>query len=580
MAITTPLGDDALLLRGFQGADGISQLFRFDIDMLSTDEAIDLEAVVGKKATLRLTLADESERYFNGVVSTFSQGSRDGNFTNYRAELVPWLWLLTRKADCRIFQHKTVPQIIEAVFAAGGYQDYSMKALVGPFPEREYCVQYRETDFNFVSRLMEEEGIYYFFQHENGTHTMMLANTPDGHPECPDQAVARYHTTGQGRREEDVIDLWQVAQDLRPGRYTLNDFNFEDPYASLIAQASSKDNFEVYDYPGEYARQPEGQRLSRIRLEECDTPRTYIRAASDCRAFSSGFKFKLADHYRGDANKPYVLTRVQHTGTQPGNYRSTSAADSAGSIYRNLFECIPFSTPFRPSRVTPKPIVQGTQTAIVVGPKGEEIYTDKYGRVKVQFHWDRVGQRNENSSCWIRVSQPWAGKNWGTVSIPRIGQEVVVDFLEGDPDKPLIIGRVYNADQMPPYTLPSGADLMGFKSNSTKGGGGYNEIVIKDGKAGELIRIHAQKDMDTTVLNNDTQHVVVDRTIQVDGKHNETVKKEIVVKSSEDQIYMEASTQITLVVGESSLFMDKSGNIVLKGKHVTVIGSDMIDLNP
>jgi type VI secretion system secreted protein VgrG len=545
-AISTPLGEDKLLLRGFQGQEGISQLFRFNLDLLSTDDSIGLETLVGKNVTVKVKLADESERYFNGIVSTFTQNSRDQNLTSYQAEFVPWLWLLTRTADCRIFQHQTVPEIIQAVFSQHGFRDYDMK-LAGWFIEREYCVQYRESSFNFVSRLMEEEGIYYFFKHDDGKHTLVLADTPDGHPDCPHQSSARYHDTGRGQRHEDVINRLNVAQELRPSQYTLNDFNFEHPSATMIAQVTSKKDFEVYDYPGEYLRQPVGQQLARIRLEECETPQIYVHGGGDCRAFTSGYKFTLTDHYRQDMNKPYVLTRIRHFATLPGDFRSSSGADAADSIYQNTFECIPFSTPFRPARVTPKPIVQGSQTAFVVGEKGEEIYTDKYGRVKVQFHWDRLGKHDQNSSCWIRVSQNWAGKGWGWISIPRIGHEVVVDFLEGDPDRPLITGRVYNAEEMPPYELPKHGDMMGFKSNTTKGGGGYNEIVSRDVKGQELIRTHAQKDIETV---------------------------------AEDHIEVTAGTYIKLVVGKSSLYMDKDGIINLEGVHVTVKGSDWIDLNP
>lgn len=529
LAIATPLGEDVLLLRGFEGDESISSLFRFDLDLLSTDDGLDLDAVVGKGATVRLTLADGEQRYFSGIISKFSQGGRDQTFTSYHAELVPWLWLLGRTANCRIFQRKTVPEIIGTILNERNFKGLWRESLHGPFKERDYCVQYRETDLNFLSRLMEEEGIYYFFAHENGKHTLMLADSPGGHPDCPKKKSARYHFTGDGVREEDVISEWRTTRDLRPGQYTLNDFNFEDPEGEMVAQ-SGKSAFEIYDYPGEYMKQGEGQRLARLRLEEMEAPHLVIQGSSDCRAFTSGYKFRLTDHFRRDCNKVYVITQVHHSARLPGNYRGTSAADTTGTLYENSFECIPHTTPFRAPRLTPKPVVQGSQTAIVVGPAGEEILTDKYGRVKVQFHWDREGKRDEDSSCWIRVSQPWAGKDWGAVSIPRIGQEVIVDFLEGDPDRPIITGRVYNALRMPPYPLPDGAANMGFKSKSIKGGG-YNEIAINDTNADEGITIHAQHNMQTRVEhdetisigNNRTEDVAVDENLKIGNNRAHTV---------------------------------------------------------
>ena len=297
-------------------------------------------------------------------------------------------------------------------------------------------------------------------------------------------------------------------------------------------------------------------------------PQAVIRGQSECRAFGAGYRFDLEEHYRADLNKTYLLTAVTHTAIHNPNFRSGSGG--AETEYSNAFQCIPYSTPFRPVRTNLIPVVGGPQTALVVGPPGEEIFTDKYGRVKVQFYWDREGKFNENSSCWIRVSQPWAGKGWGGMEIPRIGQEVVVDFLEGDPDRPLITGRVYNAGQMPPWPLPAKKNISGMMSNSTKGGG-FNEISFDDTKGTELVNVHAQHDMNTKVENN--------VTITVLGLHHEAVKKEIVVKS-DDQIYMEANTQITLKVGDSTLYMDKAGNIRLEGKKILIKGPSLVAINP
>jgi type VI secretion system secreted protein VgrG len=524
IAIDTPLGDDVLLLRGFTGYEGMSRLFRFDLDLLSEDTAVPFADIVGQNVTLTIAMADGSTRYFNGFISRFAQKGGDLQFTYYQAEMVPWLWFLTRTADCRIFQNMTVPDIILQIFRDLGFSDFKV-LLQGAFEPRDYCVQYRETDLNFVSRLMEQYGIFYFFEHEKDKHTLVLANSPTAHQPCPGQPRVRCDFTAHAVLDEDIIHQWQMEQELRPGKYTVTDYNFETPSMNLAVNVNStvrvggNDKFEVYDYPGEYLKKAEGEQWIRLRMEEEEAPHLVVRGASTCRAFTPGYRFDLEGHYNPAMDTTYVLTEVQHTATVGANYPARGAA--AGESYANHFLCIPYTVPYRAPRVTPRPIVQGPQTAVVVGKAGEEIWTDKYGRVKVQFHWDREGKRNENSSCWIRVSHPWAGKSWGAVSIPRIGQEVIVDFLEGDPDQPIITGRVYNAEQMPPYGLPGGQVISGIKSNSTKGGGGYNEFVMDDTKGNELIRVHGQYDMDSTIEHDLREHVLNDRSRDV--TNNETI---------------------------------------------------------
>ena len=511
IAITTPLGDDALLLRGFSGVESISQLFHFDLDLLSENDSVKFQDLVGKNVTLSILDAEGAPRYWNGFVNRFSQGHQDRRLTAYRAQMVPWLWFLTRTADCRIFQNKTVPDIIKKIFSDLGFQDFELK-LYGSFEPRDYCVQYRETDFNFVSRLMEEEGMYYFFKHEKSKHTLVLANDPAAHEACAGQKKARYDFRGGSITYEDVITEWHYEEEFRTGAWAQTDYNFETPSTSLAVTVNGKNPYEIYEYPGEYRVRGDGDRLARIRLQEQTTPCVVSQGASGCRHFSCGAKFTLEDHYRKDLNTDYLITSVRHVATQT-DYQAGGSGEEL--TYRNSFECIPCTTHFRPQRVTPQPFVQGCQTAVVVGPGGEEIYTDKYGRVKVQFHWDREGKKNENSSCWVRVSHPWAGQGWGAVSIPRIGQEVIVDFLEGDPDQPIIVGRVYNAEQMPPFGMPGGAVVSGIKSNSTKGGGGFNEISLNDTKGTELINIHAQYDQQKKVEHDERVNVGNDRTEEV-----------------------------------------------------------------
>jgi type VI secretion system secreted protein VgrG len=525
IALSTSLGDDVLLLQGFSGQEGISRLFRLHVDLLSEKRDIAFADVVGKNVTIRVALSDNSERFFNGFVSRFSLSGADAKFTRYHMEVVPWLWFLTRSANCKIFQNKSIPDIIEQVFSDAGFDDFR-KSLTGTYHPREYCVQYRETDLNFVSRLMEACGIFYYFEHDNGKHTLVLADSASAIESCPGQVTAHYDVvTGADVHADDVVTGLQVGQEVRTNKYSLTDYNFETPSTNLLSTIDSPgatNPYEVYDYPGIYLNKSQGDVLSRIRMEEEEAGQKVIAGSSFCRAFTSGYKFALRDHDRDDMNDTYLLTEVQHVASVGKSY--TTGDTGSGASYSNTFTCIPASTPFRPARITPRPFVQGPQTALVVGKSGEEIWVDKYGRIKVQFYWDREGAKDENSSCWIRVSQPWAGKNWGTMWIPRIGQEVIVSFLEGDPDRPIITGRVYNAEQMPAYTLPDEQTKSYYKSLSSKGGGGFNEFRFEDKKGEEQIFIHAEKNFDIRVKNNEYETVTKDLHLVVEQDHFEHVK--------------------------------------------------------
>src|SRR5215470_7468680 len=576
LAITTPLGKDALLLRGFNGNEGISQLFHFDLDLLSENESLKFQDLVGKNVTLRIFDGKGNERNWNGFISRFSQGSQDRRLTAYRAQMVPWLWFLTRTSDCRIFQNKTVPDIIEKIFSDLKFKDYQLR-LYGNFAPRDYCVQYRESDFNFVSRLMEEEGIYYFFKHEQNKHTLVLANDPTAHEACPGQKTARYDFRGGAVTYEDVITEWHHEEEFRTGAWAQTDYNFETPSTSLAVTVKGNNPYEIYEYPGEYRVRGDGDRLARVRLQE-QTARTSIsQGASGCRHFTSGFQFALQDHYRKDLNTPYLLTAVRHAATQ-GSYEAGGTSEELS--YRNSFECMPFSIPYRPQRLTPQPFVQGCQTAVVVGPGGEEIYTDKYGRVKVQFHWDREGKKNENSSCWIRVSHPWAGQGWGAISIPRIGQEVIVDFLEANPDMPIIVGRVYNAEQMPPFGMPGGAVISGVKSNSTKGGGGYNEISLNDTKGTELINIHAQYDQQKKVEHDERANIGNDRTEQVGHDEKITIGNNRTEVVKHDETIAISNDKTEYVKRDRSLTVDRDKFETVNGRksiHIVKGHTETID---
>ncbi len=525
MAVETPLGKDKLLLQRLDGEEGVSKLFHFDLELLSEDPGLDFNAIVGKNVTVSVKLIDGSKRYLNGIVNQFNQGGGDSRFTFYRAQIIPWTWLLSLTTDCRIFQNMTAPDIIQKIFADHGFQDYK-NTLKKSYKPLEYCVQYRETDLNFIFRLMEEFGIYYFFQHESGKHTMILGDTPDHQP-CPGQDTAKYQRSGLGTEEEDVITAWTQRQEVRSGKCSLTDYNFETPSNKLevnvesIHPAAAREKFEVYDYPGRYLTRPGGEELVKIRIEEEEVKRLTANGSGNCRAFASGYRFDLTKHYREDLNKSYVLLSVSHQAEERGYV----SGEDESFAYSNSFSCIPNTVPFHPPRKAQKPIVHGSQTAVVVGKSGEEIWVDNYGRVKVQFHWDREGKSDEKSSCWVRVSQPWAGKNWGGVTIPRIGQEVLVDFLEGDPDRPIITGRVYNAQQMPPYALPGNQTQSGLKSRSSKGGAAsnFNELRFEDKKGQEQVYLQAEKDWVILVKNNENASIGVNRTENIGHDESLTV---------------------------------------------------------
>jgi len=527
--INTPLGDDVLLFQRMTATEQLGRLFEYHLDVVSKDANIKLDDLLGQNVTVRLKLSSNESRFFNGYVSRFCFVGLTENHYSYQITLRPWLWFLTRTANCRIFQNKNAPDIIKQIFRDQGFSDFEDK-LNATYRTWEYCVQYRETDFNFVSRLMEQEGMYYYFKHEDGKHTLVLADSIEAHEAVANYKEVPYFPFQESlRRERDHIFDWFVAQEVQPGSYALNDFDFEKPKADLNTKLKQPyghavDQFEVYDYPGEYVEKADGDEYVRKRVEELHAQYEQAQGQGNARGLTVGCLFSLTQYPRNDQNKEYLITSAKYE-LQSDDYGS--AGGRAGEqIFMCRFTAIESAQPFRTSRVTPKPVVQGPQTAIVVGPKGEEIHTDKHGRVKVQFHWDREGKADENSSCWIRVSQTWAGKSWGAIALPRIGQEVVVDFLEGDPDHPLITGRVYNEINKPPYDLPNKATISTFKTNSSKGGDGFNEFRFEDKKGEEQIFIHAEKNMDIRVKSDRFETIGHDRSLVVENDKKEHIKNE------------------------------------------------------
>lgn len=611
LRLTTPLGKDKLLLANLSVREGISQLFDIQVEALAKNsDDVAFDKLLGQKVSVELVMGQGKSRFWNGIVYRVAQSGRDQVFTTYRLELTPQFWLLTKKHQSRIFQQKSVPDILKAVLQG---VDVSWE-IQGTFQPREICVQYRETDYNFASRLMEEEGIYYFFKHSSDGHKMVVANTPGSHPDVPNGSKAIYESVIGGAREDMRIYSWDKVQELRSGKVTLWDHCFELPHKHLEAeqkikdsvqagtvthkQAVNNDKLEIYDWPGRYAQRFDGvdkgggdnpsdlqkifednKRTTGIRMDQETVGGLLIQGSSNCRQFCTGHKFTIERHF--NANGPYVLTEMTHTGRQSPY---SSGGDGAFE-YANSFTCIPSAQPYRPQQIARKPIISGTQTAVVVGPAGEEIFTDKYGRVKVQFHWDRDGKNNADSSCWVRVAQVWAGKRWGASFWPRIGQEVIVAFAEGDPDQPIIVGSVYNADQMPPY-LGKGPDdkhpndnkVSGIKTNTTQGGQGFNELRFDDTKDKQQVFIHAERNMDVRVKNDNMEWILGNRNLIVGTKDKPKDQREQV---SQDKHMNVKRHQVEKIEGNTQLLIGKgdasdggNSDISIEKKKTETIGGD------
>lgn len=571
MSVTTPAGEDAFLLTHFHGREQISGLFSYNLQMVTERDDIDPSALIGKAVTVKITLPDGSDRPFHGYVRRLVAGEFENRgLQSYTAEVVPWFWFSTRTSDCRIFQEKTVRDIIEEVLGPTGF-DFQFK-LTGTYRTWDYCVQYRETDFNFLSRLMEQEGIFYYFEHEEGNHRLVMADNASAYKDCVPAGPLEY---SPGTRTLESIESWSHGFDFVSGKWAQQDFNFETPSTDLktemptVLKLPDAKDYELYDYPGEYEKLSEGKTYTQLRMEAVETTHDIAVGGGTCRSLTPAGKFELSAHeLPADDKKKFVLTGVEHSAVDT----TFAGGTETGTHYQNSFQCVPEARVYRPERTTPKPVVQGMQTAIVVGPSSEEIYTDKFGRVKVQFHWDRYGKNDENSSCWVRASQNWAGKNWGGVFLPRIGQEVVVAFLEGDPDRPMIIGRVYNAEQMPPYDLPANRTQSGIKSRSSKGGGAdnFNELRFEDKKGDEEVYFHAEKDFTRVVENDDSLEVGNNQTIEVMQNRTEAVKKgNDTIKIEKGKQFTEAMVSIEHKVGQNSIKIEQSG-ITIKGIKITI----------
>ena len=574
MRLTTPLPEDTLMIERLVGEEAVSEPFAIHLDLLSTDSTIDPATLLRKPVSVAVDLAAGGRRYFHGVVRRFVQLGRADGLVSYRAEVVPWLWFLSLTSNCRIFQQKSVPDIVKQVLKDMGVADVKL-TLTGKYAVRDYCVQYRESDLAFISRLMEEEGIFYFFDHEAEKHTLVLGDSPSAVTAGPVSKL-RMAMNAEGDLIADGITSLEVDSEVVSGKVTLVDYNDTQTKrmeSSVAGGAKGTEAYRRFDYPGKFAAVDEGDRLARLRLEESESLSFVVNGVTSYRGLRSGQKVDVAEHYRRDANQSYHVLSATHNATE-GGYRSKDGGSAF--TFGTAFEAIPHATPFRPAHVTPKSIVHGTQTAVVVGPAGEEIYVDKYGRVKVQFFWDQSGKKDEMSSCWVRVSHIWAGKQWGAIHTPRIGQEVVVDFLEGDPDRPIIVGRVYNAEQMPPYGLPANGTQSGVKTRSAKGGSAANsnEFRFEDKMGSEQVLLHAEKAFDLEVEKDETHWIGNDRKKTID--HDETVH----VKH--DRTETVDNNETLAIHGLRAVTVDKDDTITVKSGNRSVVvqqGNDAKKVN-
>ena len=570
-----PHAPGELAVVAWQAEEAISRPFELEVEVASSteDPSVDPAALVGQDATLTIHLGALDQRTWNGIVArvgAWDAGSGAGR-QRYRLTIVPRVHRLSLIRRSRIFQNLSVPEIVARVLSAAGVAH--RLDLAERYGKRDYCVQYRESDLAFLSRLLEEEGICYFFEHEAAAHTMVLADHPTTHVGIAGGDTLVFRPPSLMTPTEDAIEQLSIGLEMRPGAVVLRDYSFKAPALDLSARQvadGADDALEVYDYPGEYVAPAVGKALARVRLEELRQDADVASGTSRCRRLSAGAVFELAEHPLDTFNRRYLLRSVRHVGRQP-EALPHAAAIAPADAYRAELLCQPAEVPFRPARVTERPIIPGPQTATVVGTAGEEIDPDEHGRVKVQFHWDREGQRDARSSCWIRVSQAWAGPGWGALYLPRIGQEVIVEFLEGDPDRPIITGRVYNGHNPPPVSLPADKTRSTLRSSSSLGGNGSNELAFEDAAGAEKVYLHAQKDLEI--------HVENDKTQRIGGNEALFVKKDRKKDVSGKQELHVGKDDVSVVDGEQSLRVKLDRHVQVDGSHSeTIAGTQTIQV--
>ena len=566
LAIQTPLGTDVLLLEALDGAEALSSLFGYALRVRAFNDAIDPSQLITKSVDWQIALDGGGWRQFNGCVATYSGGEAMARGQrSYVLNVVPWLWFLQHRQDSRVFQNNTVVQIAEQIFTELGFKDFDTSGLAQEYKPRLYCVQYRETDFNFVSRLFEEEGIFYYFQHQQGRHILMLADGAHAYKDIPDGTLP-YNPPGIFHNG---VTAWTHHMAFRSGKSTTTDYDFQNPGNSLVTSTNGlspipqADKFEIFDYPGRYTQRERGEGVSSRLIGAHEKGQNTTSAASSARTLQPAGRFQLAAHPVDGENQKYVIVSVVHHATDP----SFDSVAKGAPKYQNTFTCLPANVDFVPEQRSEKPVIPGMQSAVVTGPAGEEIYTDRYGRIKIKFHWDRKGKSDETSSCWMRVAQPWAGRGFGVQTIPRIGMEVGVSFMEGDPDHPVVVCCMPNANTIPSLKLPDEKERTGFRSNSSPGGGGFNEITVDDKLNSEEMFLHAQKDFSHIVGNNHVTTVgnvsaQATETLWLSTVHDSVIEKtqtHILIKHQNSQIYLDADCVRINFGSGHVLQLDKDG---------------------
>ncbi|HFY9017716.1 TPA: type VI secretion system Vgr family protein [Salmonella enterica subsp. enterica serovar Typhimurium] len=601
----------ALLFASLDGGETLSELFSYVVQLKTPDTLnlgyvspaanLPLKPMVGKDLCVNIELDGGGKRHISGLVTAARVVGHEGRSVTYELRMEPWVKLLTHTSDYKAFQNKTVVDILDEVLAEYPYP--VEKRLVESYPVRTWQVQYGETDFDFLQRLMQEWGIYWWFEHSEDSHTLVLADAISAHKACPDSPLVEWHQEGL-KLDKEFIHTITANESLRTGQWVLDDFDFTKP-RSLLANTVANPRetghatYEHYEWPGDYFDKSEGEMLTRIRMEAQRSPGSRVLGGGNIRTLMTGYTFTLENYPTAEVNQEYLLMQtllfVQDNAQHSGQDQHFT--------FSTRFELHPTREVFRPQRTVSKPHTKGPQSAIVTGPAGQEIWTDQYGREKVQFGWDRYGKMDENSTCWIRVSYPWAGKGFGMIQIPRIGQEVLVDFKNGDPDLPIIVGRTYNQDTMPPWGLPGMASQSGIFSHSLYGGPTNGNMLRFDDKTGaEEVKFHAEKDLNTTVKNNETHTVMVDRTKtiiknetnSIGEDRNTTVTKNdgLSVKLAQTinigtTYRLDVGDQFTLRCGNAALVLHKDGSIEFCGKQLMLHTSDVmqligkgIDMNP
>ncbi|MES2183309.1 MAG: type VI secretion system tip protein TssI/VgrG [Pseudomonadota bacterium] len=574
LSVTTPFGADVLLLDSLHGEEGISRLFQFSLSMRSSSTSLAMATIVGASATAKVTVPGGDTRYVNGIVSRFVHVGGNADFTHYVAEVVPRLWTLTLGRDRVIYQNKSATDIIKAVL--GDFSVTFDDKTTGTYTAREYCVRYDETAFDFISRLMEEEGIFYFFTFADGSHTMVLADATSAHTACASTPALKVRADAlEGRVPVDEVTRFELDGRLVTKDQLIGDYDFETPSTSLqTTSVGTAGKGADYVFPGGHKVVADGTARAKIFVEaqQVESSRGYGEAVSPF--LTAGAKITLSQHLRDALNTDHVLRSVSHR--------------ALGGTYSNSFETFDATVPFRAPRVTPRPVAIGSHTALVVGSSGEEIWTDKYGRIKVQFYWDRVGKKDQDSSCWVRVTQGWAGQGWGNLFLPRVGQEVIVGYVDGNPDRPIVTGSVYNAEQTVPVTLPDNQTQSVMRSRSSKTGTAGNEMRFEDKKDSEQLFMHAQKDMKvdiendlaTTLIKGSETHTITegDRTIAVSkGKETHTVKDTRAVTVTGDETHTNEAKFTHEVTGDYTLTIKGKLTINVTGA-IAIKGSAAVDV--